>query len=152
MNEMNPDPTLASMKRKIVPGRDPAIAPYSPGIAVGDLFFVSGQGPLDFETSQFSLGTIEHETTLTLQNLARVLAAAGCGMEDCVKVTVHLANIADFDRFNETYQRFFSPPYPARTTVQSVLGKGISVEIDAIAIRGCGGRAAGSSGTREISA
>jgi enamine deaminase RidA (YjgF/YER057c/UK114 family) len=58
-------------------------------------------------------------------------------MDDCVKTTVHLKDIADFDRFNAVYRTFFRKPYPARTTVQSVLWGGILVEIDAVAVRGC---------------
>jgi 2-iminobutanoate/2-iminopropanoate deaminase len=52
---------------------------------------------------------------------------------------VHLLDIGDFERFNSVYRTFFTKPYPARTTVQSVLWHGILVEIDAIAVRGCGG-------------
>ena len=125
-------------KQKIVPGTDTAVAPYSPGIAVGDMVFVSGQGPLDPAKGQFVLGEIEDETRLTLNNVKSVLEAAGCAMDDCVKVTVHLKDIKDFDRFNVIYRQFFTKPYPTRTTVQSVLGAGIGIEIDAIAIRGCG--------------
>jgi 2-iminobutanoate/2-iminopropanoate deaminase len=59
-------------------------------------------------------------------------------MDDCVKTTVHLLHIEDFERFNAVYRTFFNKPYPARTTVQSVLWHGILVEIDAVAVRGCG--------------
>ncbi len=115
-----------------------AIAPYSPGLAVGDMVFVSGQGPLDFQTMQFELGDVADETRLTIRNVAAVLAEADCTLNDVVKATIHLARIDDFAVFNRVYQEFFETPYPARTTVQSVLGSGISVEIDVIAIRGCG--------------
>jgi 2-iminobutanoate/2-iminopropanoate deaminase len=59
-------------------------------------------------------------------------------MDDCVKVTAHLLNINDFDRYNAVYREFFSKPYPARTTVQSGLWNGMLVEIDAIAVFGAG--------------
>ena len=124
-------------KRLIVPGIDTAMAPYSPGLAVGDLVFVSGQGPLDAKQRKFILNSIEEQTELTLRNVQGVLEAAGCMMDDCVKVTVHLADVANFDRFNSVYTKFFTKPYPCRTTVQSVLAAGIGIEIDAIAVRGC---------------
>ena len=98
--------------------------------------YVSGQGPLDPATGAIQGSTIEEQTELTLSNIRRVLEAAGCEMDDCVKVTVHLKDIGEFDRFNATYARFFARPYPARTTVQSVLWGGILIEIDAIAVRG----------------
>jgi 3-hydroxybutyryl-CoA dehydrogenase len=128
----NPGPA----KRPLFPGgRDTAVGTYSPGIAVGDMMFVSGQGPIDPVAKAVRLGSIEDETRLTLSNVQRVLNEADCTMADVVKTTVHLRDIADFARFNAVYQSFFAPPYPARTTVQSGLDHGISVEIDAIAIR-----------------
>jgi 2-iminobutanoate/2-iminopropanoate deaminase len=66
-----------------------------------------------------------------------VLAGAGATLADVVKVSIHLQNINDFARMNAVYEKFFPEPRPARTTVQSVLTAGISIEIDAIAIRGC---------------
>ncbi len=127
---------MATKQAVFVGGKDTSVAPYSPGIAVGDLVFVAGQGPLDMATMKFFSGTIEEETDLTLRNVRSVLEAAGCVMDDCVKVQVHLRDIADFERFNRVYGRFFTRPYPARTTVQSGLGAGIKVEIDAVAVRG----------------
>ena len=125
-------------KQPIYPDRDTATGPYTPGIAVGETVYVSGQGPLDPATGAIVGDSIEAQTRLTLENVQRILAAAECTMDDCVKVTVHLLRIEDFDRFNAVYQTFFSKPYPARTTVQSVLWNDILIEIDAIAVRGCG--------------
>jgi len=56
-------------------------------------------------------------------------------MDDVVKVTAHLADVRDFDGYNEVYREFFSTPYPVRTTVQSVIPGGSLVEIDVIALR-----------------
>ena len=125
-------------KQPIYPDRDTATGPYTPGIAVGETVYVSGQGPLDPATGAIVGDSIEAQTRLTLENVQRILAAAECTMDDCVKVTVHLLRIEDFDRFNAVYQTFFSKPYPARTTVQSVLWSDILIEIDAIAVRACG--------------
>ena len=109
---------------------------YSAGVQVaGDWLFVSGQAALDFTTSSFVLGTIEEETHLTLHNVKRICEAAGFTLDDIVKCTVHLSDIEDFDRYNVVYASYFTKVKPARTTVQSVLGHGIKVEIDAIAFR-----------------
>lgn len=131
-------PMPSNKKQPILPsGKDTSTGTYTPGLSVGDLVFVSGQGPIDRQTMKFRLGTIEEEVKLTLENVQAVLEAAGCTMGDVVKSTVHLKDIGLFDRYNKVYQTFFTKPYPTRTTVQSVLAEGISVEIDVIAIRGC---------------
>lgn len=95
--------------------------------------YVSGQGPLDLKTGKVVSGTIEEETSLVLSHIGKILNAAGCGFDDVVKCTCHLADIKDFDGFNRAYAAFFPGVRPARTTVQSVLWGGIKVEIDAIA-------------------
>lgn len=108
---------------------------YSAGVLAGDLLFVSGQGPVDFTTGKFILGEIEDETHLTLHNVKRICEEAGFTLDDIVKCTVHLSDIQDFDRYNAVYATYFNKIKPARTTVQSGLGHGIKVEIDAIALR-----------------
>lgn len=108
---------------------------YSAGVMAGDWLFVSGQGPVDFATSTFILGSIEEETHLTLHNVKRICEEAGLTMDDIVKCTVHLSDIKDFDRYNAVYATYFTKVKPARTTVQSGLGHGIKVEIDAIVFR-----------------
>ena len=106
---------------------------YSAAVIADGWLYISGQGPIDFKTSQYKLGTIEGETRLTLHNIECMLEAAGCKFDDVVKCTVHLANIHDFPAFNGIYASCFPGVKPARTTVQSVLGEGIKIEIDAIA-------------------
>ena len=105
---------------------------YSDGVIIDGLLFVSGQAAVDFKTSKFVLGTIEEETHLTLRNIKSIVEAGGATMEDVVKCTVHLSDIADFNKFNEVYAQYFTGIKPARTTVQSVLAEGIKVEIDCI--------------------
>ena len=106
---------------------------YSAGVLVDGWLYISGQGSLDLRTGEVKRGAIEEETRLTLAHIGRILEVAGCTFEDVVKCTCHLADINDFDRFNRVYAEFFPGVSPARTTVQSVLGDGIKVEIDAIA-------------------
>ena len=106
---------------------------YSAGILVDGWLFISGQGPLDLSTGEVIRGTIEEETALTLSHIRKITEAAGGSVDDIVKCTVHLSDIADFDRYNAAYSSFFPGVKPARTTVQSVLSDGIKIEIDAIA-------------------
>jgi 2-iminobutanoate/2-iminopropanoate deaminase len=122
-------------KRPVTISGKPPVGAYSPAISYGNMVFVSGQGPLDPDTHEIVGKTIEEQTTATLENVRKLLRAAGCDMSDCVKVAVHLLDIKDFDRFNAVYKTFFAAPYPARTTVQSGLWNNIRVEIDTIAIR-----------------
>ena len=105
---------------------------YSDGVLVDDLLFVSGQASVDFTTSKFILGSIEEETSRTMDNIKAIIEAAGATMNDIVKCTAHLADINDFERYNKVYATYFSGVKPARTTVQSVLAENIKVEIDAI--------------------
>jgi 2-iminobutanoate/2-iminopropanoate deaminase len=105
---------------------------YSDAVLIDGFLFVSGQAAVDFETSRFVLGTIEEETVRTLENIKAIVEAAGATMNDVVKCTVHLADIREFDRYNEVYASYFTGVKPARTTVQSVLAEGLKVEIDCI--------------------
>jgi 2-iminobutanoate/2-iminopropanoate deaminase len=116
------------------PDRDPGFVTgaYTDGVVMDGTLYVSGQAAVDFKTSRFVLGTIEEETHLTLQNIKAIVEAAGGLMENVLKCTVHLSDINDFDRYNEVYSTYFPGIKPARTTVQSVLGEGIKVEIDCI--------------------
>jgi len=107
--------------------------PYSQGVAAGNMLFISGQGPLDAAGNIVS-GDIEAETKLTMDNVQAIVEAGGHTMDDVVKVSVYLASMADFDRFNAVYKTYFRAPYPARTCVEAVLD-GIKVEIDAIVCR-----------------
>ena len=108
---------------------------YSAGVLIDGWLYVSGQGSLDLKTGEVVHGTIEQETRLTLEHIGKILNAAGFGFEDVVKCTCHLAEIRDFDAFNQVYLEFFDSVLPARTTVQSGLGDGLKVEIDAVARR-----------------
>ena len=115
------------------PDKTASTGAYSAGVVMDGWLFISGQGPIDLATGKIIQGTIEEETRLVLSHIGKILNAAGCGSEDVVKCTCHLADIRDFDAFNRAYSEFFSGVRPARTTVQSVLWGGIKVEIDAIA-------------------
>lgn len=105
--------------------------PYSQGIVAGGFLFTAGFGPQDPVTGALPEGVAE-QTRQVLRNVAAVLAERGLTLDDVVKSTVHLADLADFAEFNAAYREFFSEPYPVRTTVGSQLA-GILVEIDVVA-------------------
>ena len=113
-----------------------AIGPYSAAITQGNMVFTAGQLGVDPKTGQFAGNSIEEQTKQALKNMGSILQAAGCTFDNVVKVTVFLADIAEFGAMNEIYASFFSPPYPARSAFQvGALPKNARVEIEAIAIR-----------------
>ncbi len=117
------------------PDKEVDTGAYSAGLEIDGWVYVSGQGPLDLKTGAVIRGTIEEETRTTLENVEKILNAGGCTLSDVVKCTVHLADINDFDRYNQAYLAYFGDhrPLPTRTTVQSGLTLGIKVEIDCVA-------------------
>jgi 2-iminobutanoate/2-iminopropanoate deaminase len=109
--------------------------PYSPAVRAGDFVFVSGQGPINPATDKAETGDVRHETRLVLENIQRILAAAGASMSDVVKCQVYLGDAADFSAMNEVYGQFFGEAKPARTTVVTGFVADINVEIDAVAYK-----------------
>lgn len=108
--------------------------PFSHAVRAGDFLFISGQGPIDLATDQFSFGDIRYETRLTLECVRHILSACGATMEHVVKCSVFLTNPEDFPGMNEIYQEFFPTTAPARTTVQTgMVAKIMRVEIDCVA-------------------
>lgn len=122
-----------SKQQVVNPNRKTATGAYSDGIIAGGFLYVSGQAGIDLTTGKIIPGTIEEQTSMTLSHIETVLKAGGCTREDVIKCTVHLADINDFQRFNQVYGEFFTGVRPARTTVQSVLPPNMKIEIDAIA-------------------
>jgi 2-iminobutanoate/2-iminopropanoate deaminase len=109
-------------------------APYSPVVVSGDHVFTAGQVAFD-ETGALVGDTMDEQARRALENLRSCLEAAGCTLDDVVKVNAYLADLADFDAYNAAYREFFTAPYPARTTVQAGLPPGLLVEIEAVARR-----------------
>lgn len=105
--------------------------PYSQGILANGFFYTAGFGPQDPATGAVP-ESVGDQTRQVLRNVGAVLAEQGLTLDDSVKTTVHLADLADFAEFNEAYKEFFSEPYPVRTTVGSQLAN-ILVEIDVVA-------------------
>ncbi len=112
----------------------PVAGPYTPGVKVGNLIFVSGQGPAAGTTD------IKEQTLTTLENVKKILEVAGSKVSKIVKVSVFLKNIKDFGKMNRTYRKFLEnngvdERFPARTTVEvaNLPAEGMLIEIDAIA-------------------
>jgi 2-iminobutanoate/2-iminopropanoate deaminase len=114
-----------------------AIGPYSQGVDLGALVFVSGQIPLDPDTGEIVGTTAAEQAVQCCRNVAGVLAPTGLGLREVVKTTVFLADMADFAAVNEVYAQYFDGPVrPARSAVQvGALPRGVLVEIEAIAAR-----------------
>ena len=111
-----------------------AIGPYAQGIKAGGMVFVSGQIPVNPATGEL-VTDIAAATKQSLSNLAAVLQAAGCSMDQVVKTTVFLSDLKNFAAMNEVYAEFFKVNPPARSTVEvGGLPKGAVVEIEAIAV------------------
>ncbi len=112
-----------------------AIGPYSQAVDSGaGLVFVSGQLPIDPATGAFPEGGVKEQTFQSLTNAKAILEAAGLGLQNVVKTTVFLADIADFAAMNEVYAQFFTAPFPARSAVAvKTLPKGALVEVECIA-------------------
>ena len=123
------------MKTPIATTQAPAaIGPYSQAIEAGGLVFVSGQLPIDPATGEFAQGGIKELTRQSLENMKAILATAGRTLDNVVKTTVFLADMADFAEMNEVYAEYFQAPFPARSAVAvKTLPKGARVESECIA-------------------
>ena len=116
------------------PNAPAAIGPYSQAVKTGNLVFVSGQIPIDPATGAFAGDDITTQTRQSLTNVKNILEAAGYSLNDVVKTTVLLADIADFAAMNAVYAEFFSENKPARACFAvRDLPKAALVEIEAIA-------------------
>jgi len=123
------------MSRQIIQTKQApqAIGPYSQAIRVGDMVYTSGQIPLDPATMQLVSGDIDAEIRQVFENLRAVAEAAGASLAKAVKVTIFLTDLAHFAKVNECMERYFSEPYPARSTIGvAQLPKGARVEIECV--------------------
>ncbi len=113
----------------------PIAGPYTPATKVNNFIFVSGQGPAQ------GTSDIRDQTTTVLENIKKIVEAAGAKVSNIIKTTVFLKNMGDFGKMNRAYQKFFDDngangKYPARTTVEvsSLPVPNFLLEIDAIAV------------------
>ncbi len=123
------------MKKIISTERAPkALGPYSQAVISNGWAFLSGQIPLDPATNQVVEGGIGVQTERVIENLKRVLEAAGSSLDQVVKTTVYLKDMGEFAIMNEVYGRYFASNPPARATVEVArLPRDVRVEIECIA-------------------
>jgi 2-iminobutanoate/2-iminopropanoate deaminase len=111
-----------------------AIGPYSQAVISNGLAFLSGQIPLDPESGRLIQGGIAEQTRRVLENLKAVLEASGSSLDQVLKTTVYLKDMAEFATMNEVYAQYFPENSPARATVEAArLPRDVRVEIDCIA-------------------
>lgn len=112
-----------------------AVGPYSQAISANGLVFCSGQIPLDPATGELIEGSIADQTRRCMQSLSAVLEAAGSSLIHLVKVTVYLADIADYAEFNKAYAEFVGAEPPARAAFAvAALPKGAHIEVECVAL------------------
>jgi 2-iminobutanoate/2-iminopropanoate deaminase len=123
------------MKTIITTDKAPkAIGPYSMAVRTGGLIFTAGQLGIDPATGRMVSDSVVEQATQVMRNITEVLAAAGASLQDIVKTTIFLTDMADFATVNEIYGSHFDGNYPARSTVAvKALPAGGRVEIEAVA-------------------
>ena len=117
------------------PNAPAAIGPYSQAVDTGSTVYCSGQLGLDPATGNLAEG-VQAQTHQALKNLQAVLNEAGLSLDNVVKTTVFVQDLADFGTVNEIYGTYFHGGFPARSCVQiAALPKNALVEIECIAVR-----------------
>jgi 2-iminobutanoate/2-iminopropanoate deaminase len=108
--------------------------PFSAAVEANGFVFVSGQASVDRSGAIVS-GTFEEEMRRSMQNVVDILDAAGLTLANVVRVMSYVHDPADVPQYNEIYREFFTPPYPARTTITSCLSPALKFEVDVVAVR-----------------
>ena len=118
-----------------VPGLSEPISHYTDAVRFGRLLFISGIAPVDEHGRLVGGDDAAAQTRQIFLNMQKVLAAAGAGFGDVLKVTVYLLDVNDRTRINPVRQEFFGPTRPASTLVEvrGLAIPGMKVEIEAIA-------------------
>jgi reactive intermediate/imine deaminase len=112
-----------------------AIGSYSPAVKVGNTVYLSGQIPLDPVTMNLVNGDMSLQVVRIFENLKDVAEAAGGNLDGVVKLTVYLLDLANISVVNDTIKKYFTEPFPARTSIQvAALPKNAQVEIDAVLV------------------
>ena len=110
-----------------------AIGPYSQGVVAGNTLYISGQVPLNPETSSLIEGDIASQAKQVISNIENICIEAGASLSDIVKLNIYLTDLSNFSDVNAVMQERFAEPYPARATVEVAgLPLGVEIEMDAI--------------------
>jgi 2-iminobutanoate/2-iminopropanoate deaminase len=108
--------------------------PFSPAVVVGDLIFVSGQASVDV-TGKIVGDSFEGEFRRSVENLRKVLEAAGSDLAHVVQTRNYVRDDVDLPTFNALYREYFTAPFPTRTTITNCLPASLRYEIEAVAVR-----------------
>ncbi len=124
------------MKKTILSDKAPhPVGPYSPAVSIGEFIYSSGQVGINAD-GKFTSEDVKGQTKQALENLKNILEDNGSSLDDIVKVTVFLRDMEDFTEMNDIYSRYFTKPYPARSTVAvNGLPLNARVEIEVIAYK-----------------
>lgn len=119
-----------------IPGAPKPIGPYSQAVKVNGTLYVSGQIPLNPQTAELVLDSIENATHRVMQNIQALVEEAGMQMKDVVKMSIFIKDMGQFSQINGVYAQYFSGEFPARETVQVAdLPMGVPIEISCVAIK-----------------
>lgn len=126
------------MKKGIFPNGIKPIAPYSPGVLLNNMLFISGQIAINPMNGQLITDNIENETHQVMKNLFQVLKDAGFEPQHLVKITIFMSDMSYYESINKIYGEYFEGVdiYPAREAVAvKTLPRNVNVEISGIAIK-----------------
>lgn len=107
--------------------------PFSPAVRVGGIIYISGQASVD-ATGQLVPDTFEGEFRRSIENLRKVLEAAGSDLRHVIQTRSYVRDAANVPRYNELYREYFTAPYPARTTITNCLPPALHYEIECVAV------------------
>lgn len=127
---------ICNMGKKIIntTGAPAPIGPYNQAVQYGNMLYISGQIPMDPQTSTIISGDIKAETEQVMKNLSAILTEAGMDFGNVLKTTIFLMDMGQFASVNEVYGKYFGDDAPARETVQVAgLPRGVNVEISMVA-------------------
>ena len=110
-----------------------AIGTYSQAVKAGNVVYLSGQIPLDPATMELVSGNFDAEVRRAFDNMKAVVEKAGGTLDQVVKLTLFLTDLAHFPQVNEIMATYFKEPFPARSTVGvSQLPKGARFEVECV--------------------
>jgi 2-iminobutanoate/2-iminopropanoate deaminase len=108
--------------------------PFSPAVVVGDLVFISGQASVD-ATGQIVSDSFEGEFRRSIENVKKVLEAAGTDLAHVIQTRNYVRDAADVPLYNQLYREYFTEPYPTRTTITNCLPPALRYEIEVVAVK-----------------
>jgi 2-iminobutanoate/2-iminopropanoate deaminase len=123
----------AGRRRVLAAGAPKPGGPYSQAIVGGGTIYVSGQGPMSPATGNIEVTTFEEQAVQTFENVKAIVEGAGSSLGKVLRVNIYLADLNDFQKMNEVYRRYFTPDFPARTTIGAQLLMNMLIEVDCIA-------------------